>query len=162
MLSWKTNHFMHVLFDPFKKSYEFSVNMNVHVEIFYTEDVALSQGMFDTVEATGTGSSKIEGNRVVVFKKFLGLAYNKSCTVCNLNLIEAPIIQPQEMTNTLEESHIAAFQPNDQAFCFEWDHKRIAKEIDQDELDELESISTTDMLSEISWEEENDLGKGSP
>uniref|UniRef100_A0A914CS78 Phytanoyl-CoA hydroxylase-interacting protein-like C-terminal domain-containing protein n=2 Tax=Acrobeloides nanus TaxID=290746 RepID=A0A914CS78_9BILA len=110
------NHFLHIIFNQKKQIYEFFVNLNTHVEVFYTENISLNLGMFDTVEATGTGSSKLEG-----------LAYNKSCTTCNLNNVKKPIITLEQV----EESETA-------------------------DDDILSSISTNELLSNISTNDEEE------
>uniref|UniRef100_A0A914CGC7 Phytanoyl-CoA hydroxylase-interacting protein-like C-terminal domain-containing protein n=1 Tax=Acrobeloides nanus TaxID=290746 RepID=A0A914CGC7_9BILA len=74
-LNHETNHFLRVIHDPKTQYLEFFVNRNVWVEIYYTENIPLHWGAFDTIMPVGAGTSKIGG-----------LPHNKACTSCNLYL----------------------------------------------------------------------------
>ncbi|VDN24105.1 unnamed protein product [Gongylonema pulchrum] len=68
-----SNPFLRVIFRPPTFKPEFWVNKNVWVEIYYTENVPLNWGRFDTIIATGAGTSRVGG-----------LPHNKQCQLCNL------------------------------------------------------------------------------
>ena len=55
------------------KSFEYFANMDLWLEILYTEDLPLSLGIFTSVEPVFRGRSTV-----------LGLPNNKSCEICNL------------------------------------------------------------------------------
>uniref|UniRef100_A0A914WWF9 Phytanoyl-CoA hydroxylase-interacting protein-like C-terminal domain-containing protein n=1 Tax=Plectus sambesii TaxID=2011161 RepID=A0A914WWF9_9BILA len=80
-LSPENNPFLRIIprHDVFDTRYEYWVNKNVWVEIYYTEHVPLSWGMFDTITATGAGTSKPGG-----------LPHNKTCQQCNLYPVGRP------------------------------------------------------------------------
>uniref|UniRef100_A0A183FVD4 PHYHIP_C domain-containing protein n=1 Tax=Heligmosomoides polygyrus TaxID=6339 RepID=A0A183FVD4_HELPZ len=65
------------------------VNSGVWVEIYYTEDVPLWLGRFDSILTTGAGTSKIGG-----------LPNNKHCDRCNLY----PIPYPDEKQDSLNST----------------------------------------------------------
>uniref|UniRef100_A0A0N5A8C6 PHYHIP_C domain-containing protein n=1 Tax=Syphacia muris TaxID=451379 RepID=A0A0N5A8C6_9BILA len=68
-----SNPFLRTIIRPPLFEPEFWVNKNVWVEIYYTENVPLSLGTFDTIIATGAGTSRVGG-----------LPHNKQCQLCNL------------------------------------------------------------------------------
>uniref|UniRef100_A0A915AWH4 Phytanoyl-CoA hydroxylase-interacting protein-like C-terminal domain-containing protein n=1 Tax=Parascaris univalens TaxID=6257 RepID=A0A915AWH4_PARUN len=68
-----SNPFLRILVRPPLYEPEFWVNKNVWVEIYYTESVPLAWGRFDTILATGAGTSRVGG-----------LPHNKQCNLCNL------------------------------------------------------------------------------
>lgn len=68
-----SNPFLKIVMRPPLFEPEFWVNKNVWVEIYYTENVPLSWGQFDTIIATGAGTSRVGG-----------LPHNKQCQLCNL------------------------------------------------------------------------------
>lgn len=57
----ETNHFLRVVYNPNFQYYEFFVNRNVWIEIYYTENIPLHWGAFDTIIPVGAGTSKIGG-----------------------------------------------------------------------------------------------------
>ncbi|KAK6051706.1 hypothetical protein COOONC_10791 [Cooperia oncophora] len=65
------------------------VNSGVWVEIYYTEDVPLWLGRFDSIQTTGAGTSKVGG-----------LPNNKHCERCNLY----PVPYPDEL-NPLDKEY---------------------------------------------------------
>ena len=67
------NNFLTVRWNEKWKSFEYFANMDLWLEIFYTEDLPLSLGIFTKVEPVFRGRSTV-----------LGLPNNKSCTQCNL------------------------------------------------------------------------------
>uniref|UniRef100_A0A7I5E5X3 PHYHIP_C domain-containing protein n=1 Tax=Haemonchus contortus TaxID=6289 RepID=A0A7I5E5X3_HAECO len=68
----------------------YCVNSGVWVEIYYTEDIPLWLGRFDSIQTTGAGTSKIGG-----------LPNNKHCERCNLY----PIPYPDEVNAENKESN---------------------------------------------------------
>lgn len=65
-----SNPFLKIVIRPPLFEPEFWVNKNVWVEIYYTENVPLSLGTFDTIIATGAGTSRVGGlphNKVLRF-----------------------------------------------------------------------------------------------
>ncbi|VDO30412.1 unnamed protein product [Haemonchus placei] len=68
----------------------YCVNSGVWVEIYYTEDIPLWLGRFDSIQTTGAGTSKIGG-----------LPNNKHCERCNLY----PIPYPDELNAENKESN---------------------------------------------------------
>ncbi|KAE9555464.1 hypothetical protein FO519_001319 [Halicephalobus sp. NKZ332] len=67
------NSFLTARWNNRYKSFEYFCNMDLWVEIFYTEDLPLSMGVFTKVEPVFRGKSTV-----------LGLPNNKSCKKCNL------------------------------------------------------------------------------
>ncbi|MFH4978408.1 hypothetical protein AB6A40_005117 [Gnathostoma spinigerum] len=83
-----TNNFLRISTRPPLYEPEFWVNKNVWVEIYYTEDVPLAWGRFDTIIATGAGTSRIGG-----------LPHNKQCQQCNL--------YPQKASSSSSRTNLA-------------------------------------------------------
>lgn len=77
----ENNPFLRILprHDLYDTRYEYWVNKNVWVEIYYTENVPLAWGIFDTITATGAGTSRPGG-----------LPHNKTCQQCNLYPVGRP------------------------------------------------------------------------
>lgn len=84
-----SNPFLKIVIRPPLFEPEFWVNKNVWVEIYYTENVPLTLGTFDTIIATGAGTSRVGG-----------LPHNKQCQLCNL--------YPQKATSASSKSQLGS------------------------------------------------------
>lgn len=79
-----SNRFISAYVNPYTGELEHWVNSSIWVEFYFTEDVPLSWGYFDSVHSTGQSKPN-------------GLPNNKACTICNLYPIPAEVYPVSEL-----------------------------------------------------------------
>ncbi|VDK46954.1 unnamed protein product [Anisakis simplex] len=116
-----SNPFLRIVIRPPMFEPEFWVNKNVWVEIYYTENVPLSWGRFDTILATGAGTSRVGG-----------LPHNKQCNQCNL--------YPLKTSSPSSKSHLTSKLNSTFELLLSLEQKRVGTDIVGDSADLIETI----------------------